>query len=421
MAQKKRDFLDEIIDMQADWNAISRRGDDLVDQLIADPNDVPLFDPDDYAERPRPNSTQCVSAVTKNPAVCTRCMDVCPDNAITINGASVRVDDNCRRCGLCSAACPTETFMVRKNESLALYDRVARAAAAYEQCYITCARAIDRIPQPNEIVLSCVGAMTPEVWFDLLCDFSNLSVYLPLGVCDECRVTTGEEAMGEAIALGEEWSGESVGLEVDEADLTHEQTRAYRRSQFVSSMTQAGTRLVSRGNPALAGAQAVANRLREHSKQITQLQKTLENAVGSQNSQSRRRILTRKRRLVMAGLQKYPDLADEMFLEFPEVDVAHCTMCGDCAKACTVHALELDKAGRVLIEPTYCVNCGACAAVCPEGAISMRSRDASELVVPDEKAAERERQRARTAKLKAEGKKTLDKGLDLLESLADDK
>lgn len=420
MTAKKRDFLDELIDIQADWNALSRKGDDLVDQLMTDPDDLPVFDPADYKERPRANSTLCVSAVSKNPAACTRCMDVCPVDAISLNGATVRIADTCRKCGLCAAECPTEAFQIRKNAPLALYDKIARAAAAYEQCYITCTRAIGRLPQPNEIVLPCVGAVAHEVWFDLLCDFPNLSVYLPLGTCDRCRITTGEETFSAAIAVAEEWSGESVGLEVDEADLAHEQTRAYKRSQFVSSMTTAGTRLVTRGNPALAGAQAVANRLRDHSKQISELQKTLERAVGSNSAQSRRRILTRKRRLLMAGLQKYPDLASEMFFEFPEVDVSTCTMCGDCAKACTVHALELDKSGRVLLEPTYCVNCGACATVCAEGAISMAKHDAADLVVPDEKAEERARQRARSAKLKEQGKKTLDKGLDLIESMADE-
>jgi ferredoxin len=242
-----------------------------------------------------------------------------------------------------------------------------------------------------------------------------------LGVCDECKVATGEIALSDAIADAEEWSGESVGLEIDEADLTHGQNRAYKRSQFVSNLTTAGTRLVTRGNPALAGAQAVANRLSAHSKQITELQKKLEQAAGTQNAQSRHRMLTRKRRLVLAALQKYPDLADEMHLEFPHIDASLCTMCDACSKACTIHALEMDKSGRVTVEQPYCVNCGACAAVCPEGAIHMQRADVSELVLPDEEAEKRERQRRRTAKLKEQGKETLNKGLDLLEGLAEDK
>lgn len=417
MVAKKRDFLDEIIDLQQDWQALSNAGNELVDQFT---DEAPVFDPDDYKERPRANSTFCVAAVSQDATACTRCLDVCPTNAITIHGATVRVGDDCRRCGLCSAVCPTETFPVRRYAPMALYDTVARAATAYEQCYITCTRALGRIPQPNEILLPCVGAMPREVWFDLLCEYPNLSVYLPFGVCDHCRTTTGEEVFSDAIADAEEWSGESVGLEVDEKDLMREQKRAFKRSQFVSGMTQAGTRLVSRSVPMLAGAQAVANRLQAHSQQITQLQKALEASVGSTTGQKNRRMLTRKRRLVMAGLQKYPDLADEILLEFPQVDVDRCTMCGDCAKTCTVRALELDSTGRVVVEQSYCVNCGACAKVCPEGAITMKREPAVNLVVPDPKADERKRQRERAAKLKDQGKQTLQKGLDLLEDLAED-
>ena len=95
-------------------------------------------------------------------------------------------------------------------------------------------------------------------------------------------------------------------------------------------------------------------------------------------------------------------------------------MCSECTQACTVRALEMDKSGRVLLEPSYCVNCGACAVVCPEGAIVMQTRDARDLVVPDPAAEERKRQRERAAKLKQEGKKRLSKGLDAIESLADD-
>ena len=414
---KKRDFLDELIDMQQDWQALSSAGNELVDQFT-DPDERPVYDPADYKERPRANSTYCVSAVSKNLEACHSCMDVCPVDAISIHGATVRIDDNCRSCGLCSAACPTEVFQVRKYAPLVLYDKIAQAAAAYEQCYITCTRALGRLPKPNEILLPCVGAVAREVWFDLLCDYPNLSVYLPLGICDCCRTSTGEEAYSNAIADAEEWSGETVGYEVDEDDLLSEQKRAYKRSQFVSGVTQAGTRLVSRGVPALAGAQAVARRLQEHSKRITEVQKTLEHAVGSTGTQTRRRMLTRRRRLLMAGLQKYPDLAEDLLLEFPQLDYERCTMCGECIKACTVRALEMDRSGRVLFEPTYCINCGACAVICQDDAIRMQRNNASELVLPDPKAEARARQRKKVAKLKEQGKQTLDKGLDFIEGLA---
>lgn len=416
---EKRDLLDEIIDIQQDWNALSHTGDELVEQLAASPEDVPVFDPADYLERPRANSTYCVVAASRDPRACDRCLRVCPVDAIGIQGATVRIADTCRRCDLCAAVCPTEVFQLRTNDPLALYEKIARIATAYEQCYVTCALALDRMPMANEVVLPCVGAASREVWFDLLCEFPNLSVYLPLDACERCHVVTGEEALADAVADAEAWSGESVGLEVDERELGREQKRAYKRSQFVSGMTQAGTRLVSRSVPVLAGAQAVARRLQEHSKRIGEMQQSLEKAVGAQNSNNRRRVLTRNRRLLMAGLQRYPDLAEDMTLAFPQIDESRCTMCGDCAKVCTVRAMDIDKSGRLTLESTYCVNCGACAVACPEGAIDMQERTVEDLVLPDKKALERERQRAHANKLKKQGEQRLKAGLDALERLAD--
>ncbi len=400
---------------------MSHKGDDLVNQLSMDPAEVPVYDPSAYKDLPRASSLYCVSAVSGKPDACTACRDVCPVDAITVHGATVRIGETCRKCGLCVAACPTEVFASHKVEPMMLYDNIARVATAYEQCYITCTRALGRLPKENEILLPCVGALPRELWFNLLCEFPNISVYLPLGICDRCRTVTGEEAFSMAIADAEEWSGESVGLEVEESDLTREQKRAYKRSQFVSSVTQAGTRMVSRANPALAGAQAVAKRLQDHSRQITELQQTLEKAVGAQSTRNKRRLLTRKRRLLMAGLQKYPDLADELLLAFPEVDSSRCTMCEDCVSACTVHALELSPEGFVRLEPSYCVNCGACAEVCPEGAISMKERATQELVVPDKHAEEKALQKAKIERTKKKGKDALERGLNMLESLADDK
>ena len=59
--------------------------------------------------------------------------------------------------------------------------------------------------------------MPTEVWFSILCDFPNVSVYLPMGVCDRCRTVTGEDAYGEAIGLAEQLSGRGVGLVADES------------------------------------------------------------------------------------------------------------------------------------------------------------------------------------------------------------
>lgn len=422
---EKRDILDDLIDIQADWHKISNPFGDIADSLAEDPSKRKVFNPADYKEKPWCNSNRCLRTASERDDVCSRCFDVCPTHAITIHKKSVNVsDDLCRKCGLCVAACPTEAFLTRKHTSRSVYDQIARAASSYEECYVTCTRAIKRLPKGNEIVLPCVGLISKELWFSLLADYVNINVYLPVGICDKCRTITGEDAYVDAIGTAEEWSAASVGLEVENGRLTHELTREYKRSQFVSSAIKSTERLLSRTNPALAGAQAVAKKISDHSKRLDTLQKQLENAVGLKTSNNRTRLLTQDRKLMMGALQHAPELAKNIDLKAPVVDSSLCTMCGDCANACPTHAIDIDKDGNVTVQNPYCVNCGACVTVCPDDALTMETFDASELVIPDKDAEEIARQKAK-AKAEAQkyletGKKQLNKVGDALERMGDD-
>lgn len=122
----------------------------------------------------------------------------------------------------------------------------------------------------------------------------------------------------------------------------------------------------------------------------------------------------------MAGLQRFPDLAEDMRLLFPQVDADKCTLCGDCAKACTVHALQLDEMGRTIVEKAFCVNCASCATACSQDAIRMVEQTCEELVVPDEEAMKRQRAKARASEARKRGRKTLESGLEFLGGMADE-
>lgn len=52
----------------------------------------------------------------------------------------------------------------------------------------------------------------------------------------------------------------------------------------------------------------------------------------------------------------------------PEVDLAKCNGCGNCAKACQFHALAVIK-DKILTFSEICHHCGACQLSCPTGAI----------------------------------------------------
>ncbi len=416
---EKRDLLDDIIDIQQDWHRVSNPLGDLTDSLV-DPAKVHTFNPDDYKMRPRAVSTSCLRVASGRADVCDRCLAACPVDALEISDKTVKITDDCIKCGLCLSACPTEAIQQPREMSKQLYDKIVRIASAYERCYVTCTRALGRTPKDNEVVLPCVGVMTAELWFSLLVDYDNIFVYLPVGVCDRCRTTTGEAAYTEHISRAEEWSGYEVGIEVDEDALVHEQTRAYKRGQFVQSMARTAARTAVAGAaPTLLGAKLVAERIKHHTKKINDMQRALEEAVGAKTAQNRRHILTQSRKLMLSTVQESPQLASVFRLKVPVCDSWLCSMCGDCVRACPLHACSLDAGGHFSVEPAYCVGCGACAQVCEDEALTMELADPADLVVPDPNAAKAAEQRAMVEKAKAKGREKLKRGLELIERLVD--
>lgn len=411
------DFIDDLIGIRNDLRAIQHPFDSMNGEKTA--AETKPWEPSKYKERPKGTAQRCIRIAAGDESVCSACLDVCPTNAITIGADSIQISDVCRKCGLCLTACPTDAISDRHHLPKGIHDEVAKAATAYEHCYITCTRALGHAPEPNEVVMPCVGVVPPETLFALLTEFPNISVYLPFGICDKCRTTTGEQVFTESIALAERWSGRNVGLEMDEDALDFTVRHSYERTQFVSEMLGGSASLL--GGKRLSAAQTVAKTISENTARLNAIDRQLDQMVGGTNSAKRRRTLPRRRKLLLGALQKHPELAENVSYEVPVCDSTKCTMCGACGKVCPFNACDVDTSGHFNLADVYCIGCGACVAVCEDGALTMQPGDPSDLLVPDEETAKREEQKAKQKaeieRLKAEGKKNAKKALDFLESL----
>ena len=430
---EKRDFLDDIIDIQSDFQAVSNPLGSLADALTGETK-VKEWDPSRYKDRPTVSKGSCIRYLTDGASSCRACMDVCPVDAIEIAGGRMSISDDCRECGLCVGVCPSEAFKSRLVSPRNLYDAVARGAMAHEMCYVTCTRALGRYPKPNELVIACVGAISPEVWFSVLSDFGNVAVYLPLGICDRCRTTTGENCYVEAIGQAEEWSGQALGLKVDESDLNHSTRREWERKQFVNNMVKNTALVMGKTNPMVAAVRNATSLIEEHNKRIRRLESSL-NVLSGNPTDHRRRTLVQRRQLVMTTLQTQPELVDNLDFKVATCDSGLCTMCGDCVKVCPTHAIELDKQGHVRISASHCIGCDACTVACPEDALSLIAAQAEDIVIADESEAKskanEEKQKQELERLKKEGKRRFEQGMsslgkfvenvgDSLEKLADE-
>lgn len=420
---EKRDLLDEFIDIKNDWQSLSNPVEDITNALAANPEEVETWNPSDYKDRPRANVNSCIACQGKSMKLCHACADVCPVKAIDFSEGSIEVLDSCRKCGLCVTACPAGSFTSPQINPRRLYERIVRAASAYEHAYVTCTRAIGRMPQENEVVLPCIGDVPAEVWFAILADYKNVSVYLPLGICDRCRNTTGEEMLGSQIELAEQLSGKGIGLEVDEKDLDYTKNHDFERKEFLESMSKQGMAALGAANPALAAARTIKQKLDENTRRINAITHAVEGGAAPAPTQ-RRRVLTQRRQLVMTTLQRHPKLAVRLSPQRPTCDPERCNLCGDCVDVCPTRACELAENGIFKVESAYCIECGACLKACGEHALTWEKYEGAELVVPDKEEVERKKrqaeQKAEMEKLKKQGMAQLRRGLDILEKLDTD-
>lgn len=71
-----------------------------------------------------------------------------------------------------------------------------------------------------------------------------------------------------------------------------------------------------------------------------------------------------------------PELSvvEKVRLPVPRIDMARCTLCGECSRFCAFNALAV-AGSRVLVFPDLCHGCGGCALVCSRRAISWDERE----------------------------------------------
>lgn len=416
------DFLDDLIGIQKEFKAITEDiSAETADLRGATVSAEPVWSPGDYKVVPKGNVAMCVRCKRED-ASCDLCEQVCPTDSIYFDDdGSIEIKSDCRKCGLCVAVCPTDAMVSSMHGPKMLYDKICKAAEANEMVYVTCTRALGHVPDAAEIVVPCVGAISAEVWYAILCEYGNVGVYLPRGICDKCRTTTGEDFYTEQIGVGESWADESVDLVTREKDLILEVDHQVERKQFVSNSMKSLGMTASKVNPITAKLARAAEKISAHSKQITELQKSLDRLCGAKSTVAKKRVLTNTRQLMLVALANHPETAENILFDLP-VPSESCDGCGECADVCPTSAIDIVD-GKAEILSTHCVACILCADVCPIDAIEFQEFNGTRLILDDpeaqkkieeKKKAEQQREEARE-----KGKEYGKKALEFLERQAD--
>ncbi len=419
------DLIDDLMDIQKEFrdmgDEMSGVGQEMNEQTASirgttiTQSAEPVWAPSDYKVIPKPNSGMCVK-VKDIDASCDMCMQICPSDAIEIDddGALNIINDRCRKCGLCVAACPTDAMVSSIHSPRALYDKIIKAAELNNMVYVTCTRALGHIPEAGEIVVPCVGCISAEVWYAILCEYANIGIYLPNGICDACRTVTGEEFYTEQISLGESWSGEVVDLEMRESDMDLTADHQAERRQFMNSSLKSLGMTASSITPMTSRLTRATQAIANSTKRINDLQRALNVIAGTKHTE-KKRIVTNTRQLFLMALASHPETAENIVFDMPTV-TEDCDLCGQCADACPTKAIDVDEDG-VSILSTHCVACALCADICPQGAIVFEELPGEVLVIDDGTAAKKQEEEEKRAEQRERGRKMGNRILNTLENL----
>ncbi|MEE2762685.1 MAG: 4Fe-4S binding protein [Pseudomonadota bacterium] len=278
-----------------------------------------------------------------NQTGCTRCLDVCPTEAIFSAGDSIQIDsDICAGCGSCAAVCPTSA--VTMNETP--FEAITKAAEVMAKVYR------EQIHESPRLVFHTLGAGGDAIGHLARYGSGLADDLIPLGLEHVDRIGHAEllAALGagyaEVLILADnDTDREAVGAEV-------ELTRA-----MVAGAHHSPTRVRIISADELGAEGDNAGRVSEPVL-----------LVGG------RRDITR---VTVAAMADKVDAPIPLPVGAPygaiEIDSDKCTLCLACVSLCPTGALT-DHPDRPEVQFTEnaCVQCGVCESTCPETAITLK-------------------------------------------------
>ena len=311
-------------------------------------------------------------------ANCYFCEEACPTHAITIDQRKVVLDETrCNGCGVCLSVCPVECFETSDWSEWSLLNTVEKLGVP--EVEIVC----KAHPAPQEgdkkvpvlQVKTCLGAVSPGMWFEL---GLQVDVNLRMEYCSKCLLRGAVPYIHKAVELGNSWleSREktanlnvSTDQEFDSSVIRRMVISAERpilnRRDFLFAFAR------SSGAPMQAFAclpledRQASGKLPPH--QPIWLRR-LAKAYSDQKIEHQHELDGALEPLV------YEAEDDCACASWPTMNVSdHCFVCGTCSQFCPSGALSTKIIDGEFIHsfmPGVCIACGLCEQVCPSKALS---------------------------------------------------
>lgn len=318
-------------------------------------------------------------------AGCTRCVDGCPVQAITLAGATPQLDaDACVRCGLCVSTCPTDSFTPAIDYERKLLETVA----ALPQTPIALVCAAHPTPAQSaakvEAIVQhrrCLAALDVADWITLSAGGTR-PLWLDDSPCADCPIGAAQATLARTVEaartlLKAACCPPALLLHNERPPAPDAKPRhapLYDGAQPAISRRSLFTRL----RPAQSQSEEPA--LNE----LFQRGAPLSARLPQQTPASRRRLLT-----ALASRQSAetsPFATQLTPFGVVEVDAAHCSGCGLCARFCPTGALDftVDTDHFALsFQASACIACEICVVACPEKVVHQGESLALDAILMD--------------------------------------
>lgn len=299
---------------------------------------------------------------------CSRCLDLCPQEALSFGETGIEIADTCLECGLCAGVCPTDALQIQEPTELVLLDKIDAAGRQGAAAVIGCRRQPQR--NPKGWAVPCLGSLSRAML--LVLDQSSFPVYLVLdeNTCARCPAAPGYhhclQLLGEVRELLQ-----TLGLEGGAVRPVAEAppVKTAKPKQNADPSRRAFFRSI------FAGVKQVP---------AVVIQSVLEEPPKTEHGiEAVDAIETGRQRLLKRGLTLRRDDERELaWLARPAVQRA-CYFCRACTVLCPVGAVKCTDDYRLTLDTGRCTGCGLCAEICLYHSLAMAPGKIGELYLEE--------------------------------------
>ena len=311
-------------------------------------------------------------------STCQNCVDVCPENAITLSPGP-GINDNCSNCGLCQNACPTEVFQNDVNRDQLLLKQVEsllskdQTSDAKKGLFIHCSQA--KKQNNNSLAIHCLGNMSEN--FFLCAALSGLAeMNLAKGHCSQCHLKTGETLLINSMTTSQEIV-ENIGLKKLALSLNEAQKDSIKDAPL--TRRELFSRIAHRQ---IVGATSGLSEQADGEIANT----PLEMKDGTRPS-PKREILRNLIKQNGRGNTNVNINQQALPWKKMKVDEANCVACAICVNVCPTGALTKSFENNQVVrhlDSSLCTNCYLCQEACPEGVIGFEEAYAATDLINDQ-------------------------------------